>query len=70
MLQQDPESHVHKSDLLNLIPCEIDITFIPFSDTTVLTYEIELPPYGKILFNLLDDEDYIIHYFTDAIPNP
>ena len=47
LLWQDPESHIYYSDLLNLIPCELDITSTPFSDTTVITYEIELPPSGK-----------------------
>ena len=42
-----------------------------FFDTTILTYEIELPPAGrKIGFNLLDDEDFIIPYVIYTIPNP
>ena len=58
------------SDLLNLIPCEINLTSTPFSDETIITYEIELPPSGKkIGFNLLDDEDFTIPYITDTIPN-
>ena len=32
LLRQDPEGHIHKSDLLNLIPCELDITSTPFRD--------------------------------------
>ena len=36
----------------------------------MITYEIELNPYGnKIRFNLLDDEDFTIPYITDTIPN-
>ena len=36
----------------------------------MITYEIELPPSGnKVGFNLLDDEDIIIPYITDTIPN-
>ena len=70
LLQQDPESHFHNSDLLNLIPCEIDIISTTFCDTTILTYEIELPPSGKKFgFNLLDGEDFTIPYITDTIPN-
>ena len=44
LLWQYPEGHIHDSDLLNLIPCELDLTSTPFSDTTIVTYEIELPP--------------------------
>ena len=36
-----------KSDLFNLIPCELDLTSTPFKDETIITYDIELPPYGK-----------------------
>ena len=53
-----------------MIPCELDITSTPFGDTTIITYKIELPPYGKkVGFNLLDDEDFKIPYITDTIPN-
>ena len=53
-----------------MIPCELDITSTPFSDETIIKYDIELPPYGnKIGFNLLDDEDFTIPYITDTIPN-
>ena len=38
ILRQDPESHIHNSDLLNLIKCEIDITSTIFIDTKVITY--------------------------------
>ena len=39
-------------------------------DTTILTYEIELPfSWKKNYFNLLDDEDFTIPYVTDTIPN-
>ena len=68
--QQYPESIINHSDLLNLIPCELDITSTPFFDTIILTYKIELPPSGKkIGFNLLDDEYFTIPYITDTIPN-
>ena len=56
-IQQDPESHVNNLDLLILVTCEIDLTYIPFCDTTILTYEIDLPTSGnKFRFNLLDGE--------------
>ena len=56
LLWQDPEGHINDSDLLNLIPCKLDLTSTPFSDETIITYDIELPPSGKkIGFNLLDD---------------
>ena len=36
----------------------------------MITYDIELPPYGKkVGFNLLDDEDFTIPFITDTIPN-
>ena len=38
LLRQYPEGHIHESGFLNLIPCEIDLTSTPFSDTTVITY--------------------------------
>ena len=70
LLRQDPEGHIHNSDLLNMIPCELDLTSTPFIDETIITYDIELPPSGKkIGFNLLDDEDFTIPYITDTIPN-
>ena len=70
LLWQDPESHIHNSDLLKLIPGELDITSTPFRDETIITYDIELPPsVKKIGFNLLDDEDFTILYTTDTIPN-
>ena len=30
LLRQYPEGHIHNSDLLNLVPCELDITSTPF----------------------------------------
>ena len=70
LLRKYPEIHIHKSDLLNLIPCEIDLTSTPFSNTTIITYEIELPSPGKKFgFNLLDDEYFTIPYITDTILN-
>ena len=53
-----------------MIPCKLDLTSNPFSNTTILTYEIKLPPSGKkIGFDLLDDEYFTIPYVTDTIPN-
>ena len=70
LLRQDPKDPIHNSDLLNLIPCELDPTSTPFRDETIITYEIKLPPYGnKTGFNLLDDEDFTIPYITYTIPN-
>ena len=70
LLRQDPEGSIHGPDLLNMIPWELDLTFTPFSDETIITYVIELPPSGKkIGFNLLADEDFTIPYITDTIPN-
>ena len=47
LLLQDPESHINNSDFLKFITCELDLTSTPFSDTTILKYEIELPPSGN-----------------------
>ena len=59
--QKYPKSILHNSDLLILIPCELDLTPNPISDTKIITYEIELPPVGnKTSFNLLDDEEFTI----------
>ena len=36
----------------------------------MITYEIELPPSEKkVVFNLLDDEDFTIPHITDTVPN-
>ena len=32
LLCKYPEGHIHDSDLLNLIPCKLDLTYTPFSD--------------------------------------
>ena len=70
LLQQYTESIFHYSYLLNLIPFELDLISTPFFYTTIITYEIELPPYvNKIGFNILDDEDYKIPYIPDTITN-
>ena len=51
-----------------MIPCETDLTSTPFWDTTVLTYEIVLPPdERKAGFNLLVDEDFIIPFVINTI---
>ena len=70
LFHQYNESIIHNLDLINLIPCKIDLTYNPFSNTKILTYEIKFPPSGKkIGFSLLDDEDFTIHYVTDTISN-
>ena len=62
--------NIHRLDLLNLIPCELDLTFSTFCDTKMITYEIKIPHSGKkVGFNLLDDEYFTIPYITDKIPN-
>ena len=54
----------------SLIPCKTDITYTPFCDATIITYEIYLSPSGKkVGFNLLDDEGFTIPYITGNIPN-
>ena len=63
LLQRYPESLLHYLYPINLIICEIDLTCTQFFDTTILTYEIQLPPDAKeIGFNLFDDGDFTIPY--------
>ena len=38
LIQQDPVSLIINSDLLILIPCELDLTYTIFSDTKQFTY--------------------------------
>ena len=53
-----------------MIPCELDLKFTPFCDTTMITYEIVLPISGKkVVFKLLDDEYFTVPYITDTITN-
>ena len=52
-----------------MIPCKLSLTSTPFSNTIILTYDIELPPAGKkIGFTLLDYEYFKIPYVVDTIP--
>ena len=67
-LQQYPEINFHNQDLLNLIPCELDIKSTVFLDTKIITYENQLPLSGrKVGFDLLNDKDFTIQYITDTI---
>ena len=57
-------------DLLKYIPFELDLTYNPFCDTTILTCEIELNLAGKkTYFNLFDHEGFTIPYAIDTTPN-
>ena len=48
---------------MNLMPCEIDLSYTPFEYATIFTYTIQLPTTGKkIGFNLMDDDDFTIPY--------
>ena len=70
LLHKYNKSHINNSELLNLIPRELDITSTPFFDTKILIYKIELPPSGKkVVFNLLHDKYFTIPYITGTIPN-
>ena len=70
LLQKNPESLLHNSDMINLIPCKLDPKSTPFSDKTILTYEIGIPSVGKkIGFTLLDGEYFTTPYVIDTIPN-
>ena len=46
-LRYYPGIFIHNSDLLKLIPCELDIASTPFCDTKIITYEIDLSTFGK-----------------------
>ena len=37
---KDLEGHIHNSDLLNFIPCELNLTPTQFIGTKIITYEI------------------------------
>ena len=50
ILQQDIESLIHDSDLLNLIPCELDLISTTFSDTTTITYKLSYLPLERKFF--------------------
>ena len=53
-----------------MIPYEIYLKYTIFINTTIITYEIELPTSGnKIGFDLQDDEYFTIPYVTGTIPN-
>ena len=41
ILWKYPEIHIHDSDPLNLIPCELDLTSTPFNDEKIITYDID-----------------------------
>ena len=70
LLKQDPESLLCHSELINLIPCEHDLTYTPFHDTIIITYEIELFLDGnKIGLNLLDDKYFTIPHAIYMILN-
>ena len=38
--KQDPKIIIHNSDLVNLIPCELDLAYTTFFDATIVTYEL------------------------------
>ena len=53
-----------------MIPCELDIKSTPLCDTIIITHGSYITPYGKkVVFDLLDNEDFTIPYITDTIPN-
>ena len=71
LLQQYPESLIHNSDLLNLIPCKLDVISNPFRDKklsyTKLSYLILERKFNtiywmmKILQSLISLVQYQIH---------
>ena len=70
LLSQDAEGHIHDSDLLNLIPCKLDLTSNPFSDEKLSHMTLSyLPLEKKIGFNLVHDENFTVPYITDTIQN-
>ena len=68
--QQDTEVLINNVYLINLVPCKLDLTSTPFLDSTIITYELDLPTAGKKNgFNLLEEKDFTIPFIIDAIPN-
>ena len=61
LLQQYIESLLHNQELLNFIPCELDLISTTFFDISIITYEIELPPAGNKL---------VLIYWTMNILHP
>ena len=53
LLWQYPEINIHNSDLLNLIPCELDIASTPFCDKKFSHMKLSYLPLERnlVLFN-------------------
>ena len=70
-LQKYPKILIHNSNILNLIPCELDLKYNLCFDRTIITYEIQLSPSEKkVGFYLLDDKYFTFPYINYSIPNP
>ena len=69
LLQKYPESVTHNSDFINLIPCELDLESTPSINTTILTYDIELPPSvkKKIIYWMMKILQYLISLIKSKI---
>ena len=47
LLQQYPEILISNSDIINLVPCELVLTYNTFRDIEIITYEIVFTTSGK-----------------------
>ena len=57
-------------DLVHLVACDLDITSTPFFDSTIITYKIQVTPFGKkIVYNLLNNYNFTILYIIDTLSN-
>ena len=55
LLQQDPQSLHHNMDLINLIPCELDLTYITYKTNSVKTMIYDPSQPINIIFKSIDD---------------
>ena len=53
---------------IDLIPYELELSDTPFTKSTILNSELELPPQGKKFgINLMDDDDFNIPYIFEMV---
>ena len=55
---------------IDLITYELKLSDTPFTKSTIVNYELEIPPQGKKFgINLMDDDDFNIPYIVELVPN-
>ena len=50
-------------------PCELEISDTPFSDATIVKYDLELPPLENNIGLKLIYDDFTIPYILGTIPS-